>query len=85
MSDEIAAQKLEALFPHEERYRVEDSLLEEGRLTETPIEIRTGHLFVGYVTWYTPYDIGLMLSSRAKVYLFRHAIHDAKVNERVQN
>lgn len=74
----IVNQKLEPLIPRKDRYKVSDEILKTSLSHKSPITValRTGQVFTGYVDWFTPFDIALILSNEGKVKIFRHGLYD---------
>ena len=77
----IANQKLEPIIPRKGRYKVSDEILKTSQADKSPITValRTGQVFTGHVDWFTPFDIALVLSNEGKVKIFRHGLHNVKV------
>ncbi len=82
LDDEIVSLELVPIRPRKDRYVVVNEILAQSRRESSSIEItlRTGHVLQGYVLWFTPYDIGLMLPTKVKVMIFRHAIYRVKAD-----
>jgi len=82
----IVAQSHRPIERPNERYSVDDAVLKTSQQEKTPIEmkLRTGHVFVGHVRWFTPYDIGLRLANSVKVHVFRHAIYAVEADGQLQ-
>ncbi len=78
----IVNQKLEPIIPRKDRYKVSDETLKTSQASKSPmtVALRTGQVFTGYVDWFTPFDIALILSNEGKVKIFRHGINDVKVD-----
>ena len=78
----IVNQKLEPIIPRKDRYKVSDEILKTSQGDKSPITValRTGQVFTGYVDWFTPFDIALILSNGGKVKIFRHGLYDVKVD-----
>jgi sRNA-binding regulator protein Hfq len=86
VSPEIQARKLEPVVPRGQRYPADDVVLKESAKKRSPIfvALRTGHLFKGYVRWFTPHEIRLILSNGVKVHIFRHALLAVKTDVQVK-
>ncbi len=78
----IANQKLDPIIPRKDRYKVSDEILKTSQADKSSITValRTGQVFTGYVDWFTPFDIALILSNEVKVKIFRHGLYDVKVD-----
>ena len=78
----VVNQNLEPLIPRKDRYKVSNEILRTSQANKSPITValRTGQVFTGYVDWFTPFDIALILSNEGKVKIFRHGINDVKVD-----
>ena len=78
----IVNQKLEPIIPRKDRYKVSDEILKTSQASKSPmtVALRTGKVFTGYVDWFTPFDIALILSNGGKVKIFRHGLYDVKVD-----
>ena len=78
----IVNQKLEPIIPRKDRYKVSDETLKTSQASKSPmtVALRTGQVFTGYVDWFTPFDIALVLSNEGKVKIFRHGLYDVKVD-----
>ena len=74
----IVSQKLEPIVPRKDRYKVSNEILKRSQADKTPITValRTGQVFTGYVDWFTPFDIALILSNGGKVKIFRHGLYE---------
>ena len=83
---QIEAKKLEVVVPRKDRLRIDDVPLKESAKTKRPIfvALRTGQLFKGYVRWFTPYEIRLIVQNGAKVHIFRHALYAIKTDAEVK-
>ena len=78
----IVNQKLEPIIPRKDRYKVNDEILKTSQADKSPmtVALRTGQVFTGYVDWFTPFDIALILENEGKVKIFRHGLYDVKVD-----
>ncbi len=78
----VVNQKLEPIIPRKGRYKVNDEILKTSQASKSSITValRTGQVFTGYVDWFTPFDIALILSNEGKVKIFRHGLYDVKVD-----
>ena len=78
----IVNQKLEPIVPRKDRYKVSNEILKTSQASKSPmtVALRTGQVFTGYVDWFTPFDIALILSNEGKVKIFRHGLYDVKVD-----
>ena len=74
----IVNQKLEPIIPRKDRYKVSDETLKTSQASKSPmtVALRTGKVFTGYVDWFTPFDIALILSNEGKVKIFRHGLYE---------
>ncbi len=78
----IVNPKLEPIIPRKDRYKVSNEILKTSQASKSSITValRTGQVFTGYVDWFTPFDIALILSNGGKVKIFRHGLYDVKVD-----
>ena len=75
-NEEIKAQQLKPVQTQDSVYSLDTESIQESRQEGKRIEItlREGEVFQGTVDWISPYEIKLVLDNASKVVVFRHAI-----------
>ena len=78
----LRSRKLAAIVPRFERYEVENHLLtrcckENISVTST---LHGGEIITGLVDWFSQYEIKVNITNRNGVVIFRHGLHNFRVN-----
>ena len=85
--EKIKAQKLEAIIPRKDRYRIKNEFLLKAKKEKKEIRVvlRGGEIIVGTITWFSPYEIKVEFPS-GKLIVFRHAVYDFSIpGEKIEN
>ncbi len=78
----LKAQNLVSIVHKSERFQVDDRVLARCRREKIPtcLTLRGGEMITGVISWFSQYEIKMLLAHGGSVVVFRHGLHNFEMS-----
>ena len=81
---DLKAQNLVSIAHKSERFEVDDRVLARCRKEKIPVRLtlRGGEIITGVISWFSQYEMKMLLAHGGNVVVFRHGLHSFEISSR---